>query len=685
MASLFSQLSGFQFPDVLMNSGPLPSTVGGPAGSDGSIDGVINGTSALLENISPYAFGKSARTGSDRNYQQIPHRFQYIIPKLYLPSFYHGKDKPIPVSHAVDQGDIAFLLYGDERSWFTSKEQFRSKAPPCAFAGIEVVNYILLCIQASGHADWERATKDLLKYDTFREALKRRREKTNPQPFDDLHIFHATRMLVQQFFVPHGICAGSEHQGGQHEHDGGHPVQAAVNFVTTMTVDGKNVDLVNYWHGKSVLAGDELIFRLELQAIPKSKTFALSTYYKQPVSETVKLDNAARPHYWQLVPDILRSKEPFNAQSEWHDHRAQGYWRVAQTFQTRAENSSANAFTRGLPIEVTFAPVWHSFADCGSVYGKAVTCSVHQYEPQSELMAHINAESMIWLCRIAGNHNTVFTIKKNENGYHITHDPEKCLLMVNNTTLPPTQSEITLKQVNQIHFICFNHNRITRANLVHKIEPQEVPKLDKMKKYTASDDIEHMDVTSDDEPRPHGTVNDVYFYVRMVFETSHQPGGFLHNFCQLSDDYLFRQGVWIKQDKNYKRFKSLQITYTNDLRERNRPALAVRKNRRTQEFKRVKEERVLKNLEPIIQAVFPAGETLVPDVEMPSLALDVGPQTHEPLLPHDADVCPTAQSFGLSAQVDAAGPRKKKTKVLRFLSASDAGGASDVSTADSGH
>jgi hypothetical protein len=257
--------------------------------------------------------------------------------------------------------------------------------------------------------------------------------------------------------------------------------------------------------------------------------------------------------------------------------------------------------------------------------------------------------------------------------------------MVNNTTLPPTQSEITLKQVNQIHFICFNYNRITRANLVHKIEAQEVPKLDKMKKHTASDDIEHMDVKSDDEARPHGTVNDVHFYVRMVFDKTHQPGGFLHNFCQLSDDYLFRQGVWIKQDKNYKRFKSLQITYTNDIRERNRPALDVRKNRRTQEFKRVKEERVLKNLEPIIQAVFPPGETLVPDVEIPSLALDVGPQTDEPLLPHDADVCPTAQSFGLSAQVDAAGPRKKKTKVLRFLSASDAGGASDVSTADSGH
>ena len=177
MSSLFSQLSGFEFPDVLMNSGPLPSTVGGPAGSDGSVDGVINGTSALLQNISPYALGKSARTGSDRNYQQIPHRFQYIIPKLFLPSFYHGTNKCIQVSHAVDQGDIAFLLYGGERAWFTSKEQFRSKAPPCAFAGIEVVNYILLCIQASPHQHWEEITKDLLTHAPFRKALERRRGK----------------------------------------------------------------------------------------------------------------------------------------------------------------------------------------------------------------------------------------------------------------------------------------------------------------------------------------------------------------------------------------------------------------------------------------------------------------------------------------------------------------------------
>jgi len=175
----------------------------------------------------------------------------------------------------------------------------------------------------------------------------------------------------------------------------------------------------------------------------------------------------------------------------------------------------------------------------------------------------------------------------------------------------------------------------------------------------------------------------VDFYVRMVMETN-ENGGFLHKFCQLlPDKHLSHHGVWMKEDEKYKRLKSLQITYTNDSREPQRPAnhTTIRNNR----WDNVKKDRIRRRLDPIIQAVFPAGETLVPDVEMPSLALDVGPQADEPLLPHDADVCPTAQSFGLSAQVDAAGPRKKKTKVLRFLSASDAGGASDVSTADSGH
>ena len=677
--SLFDQLSGFQFPDVLMNSGPLPSTAGGPAGSDGSVDGVINGTSALLGNISPYAIGKSARTGSDRNYQQIPHRFQYIIPKLFLPHFDHGRDRCIPVSHAVDQGDIAFLLFGGERAWFTSKEQFRSKAPPCAFAGIEVVNYILLCLQASKHADWEFLCKDLIKHDAFLKALERRRKKEGPEPFDDLHIFRAMRMLVQQCFVPHGICAGSEHQGGQHEHDGGQPVQAAVNFVTTMTVDGKNVDLVNYWYRKNMLAGDELIFRLDLQKIT-TKTFELSSYYKQPVSETVKPNNAQRPHYWQLVPDILRGKPQLHPDEHWHEHRSEGYWRIAQTFQTRNQNSSGSAFTRGLPLEVTFSPVWHSFSDCNHAYGKTFVCSVEQYNATKEIMARINAESMIWLYEEV----EVLCVRKVDNGYHITHDPTKCLLMVNGTVLPATQNETTQPALTKIQFMCFDSPRNTFTQV---LEPN-IPDIPPMEKYAGlpNNDIHHIDMKSQMSAR--GSIaTSVNFYVKMVLQQA-KNGGFMHNFCQLSPEkYLFQNGIWIKKEPNYKMLRSLQITYTNANREGRRPA--DRATDRKTKWNTIKKLRETNKLPALLTAVLPMGETIVPHVSMPlQLSVCPAPRTADALGTHEADACPTAESFGLPVQADAAGPRKKKTKVLRFLSAgesSDTPHIPDVSTAGSGH
>ena len=423
--SLFDQLSGFEFPDVLMNRGPLPSTAGGPAGSDGSIDGVINGTSALLENISPYALGKSARTGSDRNYQQIPHRFQYIIPKLFLPSF--DGERRIPVSHAVDQGDIAFLLYGGERAWFTSPQQFKPRAPPCAFAGIEVVNYILLCMQASPHdTTWKSLMEDLIKDPQFRDALEKRRKGKNMTEFDNVLVFKAMRNLVQQCFVPHGICAGSEHQGGQHEHDAGHPVQAAVNFVTTMTVDGKNVDLVNYWYEHSMVAGDELIFKLEKESF-KSKLFHLTKYYKEPVPITVQ-PTGSDNHYWQLVPAILRdpSGKPHkpDINTFWHDHRSEGYWRIAQTFQTRAQNNSVKAFNQGLPLEVTFSPVWRSFSDCqnAGTYSPPIKVRVEAHDMTIDLTAEVHPKKIIWKY----DKKDIFTLELKKNKYHVTTIADDC-------------------------------------------------------------------------------------------------------------------------------------------------------------------------------------------------------------------------------------------------------------------
>jgi hypothetical protein len=555
--SLFDQLSGFEFPDVLMNSGPLPSTAGGPAGSDGSIDGVINGTSALLENISPYAIGKSARTGSDRNYQQIPHRFQYIIPRLYIPHF--DNERRIHISHAVDQGDIAFLLYGGERAWLTTDNQFGARAPPCAFATIEVVNYILLCMQASTTKNWELIRDDLIKHPAFKDAMKRRSQHQSNE-FDAFKIFRAIRLLVQQVFVPHGICAGSEHQGGQHEHAGGHPVQAAVNFVTTMTIDGKNVDLVNYWYGHSVVAGDELIFRLEKQEITESKEFTLSRYYKEPVSVAVNpyisvdlnnLPTTTDRFYWQLVPDIVR-KAPvqsaaFDDTKWWCDHRCEGYWRIAQTFQTRAQNNSINAFTRGLPLEVTFAPVYQSFADCEYERAShaAFTHSVDQYT-NILLTATVTPDKISW--NYNGDEDTI-SIEVSNNGYHVKYDKDRCKVYVD---FKEQQGDsLYYKTIDNIQFFLKSDMKA----LKHEIEPSTVT-ITSMNNYIFATGLIFQTHTQ----TPDLTMNPDFF-VKIVFDHTKKEG-FMNSYAKsISEVHEFDSTCWLEKDNNYSVLESIEFTY----------------------------------------------------------------------------------------------------------------------------
>ena len=464
MPSLFDQISGFQFPDVLMNSGPLPSTAGGPAGSDGSIDGVINGTGALLENITPYAMGRSARTGSDRNYQQIPHRYPYIIPKIWLPRF--ENEEHIAVSHAVDQGDIAFLLYAGSRAWWTSRDQFAPRAPQCAFAGIDVVNYILACLQASKTERWRHIREDLIKEPEFLRALEALASgKKAKKDADNLLVFQAVRMLVQQLFVPHGICAGSEKQGGQHEHDGGRAVIAPVNFVITMTVDGKNIDLVNYWFDKNMLAGDELIFRLKKQEV--RRTFELSAYYKQPQSADVYTGHDC----WQLVPDILRQEpqtpedERCSTENAWFHHKCQGYWRIAQSFQTRAKNN-VHAFTRGTPLEVTFAPVWQNFVDCRDAVShgehSVVVGSVQHTETAApkKLYSIASKDSLKFMYGEEKAVAEAFAISSSHTHYTIEFDDKVCKVYEHGRQLTSTKYMIWKDDISCLH-VLFHDKEVT--------------------------------------------------------------------------------------------------------------------------------------------------------------------------------------------------------------------------------
>ena len=357
-------------PDVQWNVGPLPSVENGPAGSNGDADGRYNFNDNLLSGITPYAYGMSARMGSDRNYQQIPHRAQQIIPLLHLPNANFQIDDLVPVSHAVDMGDVAFIVGSSrvqgilfDRANQMDTTIMNSQLPSRnAFINLCTVNYLMAGLQRiepsakkknskmrSKNA-WERLADDLF-YNV--EECDRRQE---------------ILMLFRVGFFPYGVCAGSENQGGKHE-TGLAPVQAAVNHVTTMTVDGQNRDLINFWRRYSLDNGDDIIYRLEW--LP-TQHYTLNHYYKGIARQSF----TEMQYCWQVVPDVFRMccdppksnpPAPFP-----YDYRLHGYWRVGKMFHSRLKcdlpvkyYNDDTCFLTGALLHINFAPVFvqHEFPE----------------------------------------------------------------------------------------------------------------------------------------------------------------------------------------------------------------------------------------------------------------------------------------------------------------------------------
>jgi len=306
--------------------GPLPTSLSGPAGINGDPNGRINFNSDLLSDITLHAYGQG-RMGSDRNYQQIQHRIQKIILKLHLLYTDIGNAHScLTLSHAVDQDDVAFILQNSR-----VQGQLFDGAAMCdasitnlqipshmAFINILTANYLLAGLQrlmptSAQTASWMILARDL----GYR--YKRGHTRAN------------VLQLVSTRLVPFGICAGSEHQGGKHE-TGLAPVQAAVNHVTTMTVNSQNSDLVNLWSNTNISVGDQLIFKL---AWLPTQLYTFKHYYKGVVRQTF----VAPRNCLQLVPNVFNMScaTPQEPNAPWpYDYRVHGYWRISQCFQHRA-------------------------------------------------------------------------------------------------------------------------------------------------------------------------------------------------------------------------------------------------------------------------------------------------------------------------------------------------------------
>jgi hypothetical protein len=309
MGDFFGGLrSGIQFPQVVMNQGPLPGAGGLPTPLHDTPDARINYGSSLLGNLTPYAYGEPGYLSSQNAYLNIPHKIQKIVPVVYLPEAKRPALDIVDLSHPIDDGDIAFVVRLDRNSMFCTglkNSSMRRAGLGTAidpFINLCTLNYILSGMQLGVNGNdssnlWLELLENMDKARFGRQGGAGRDYDAKPLRLND--IIHVIRHCIRPF----GITRGSEKQGGQDEATMS-PATWPVSFVVSLTLDGKESNVLNIWHHHDMSAGEDLVLRLKPMPI---RPYTLNHYYKGVKRQT--WDNVhlprGRTHVWQLVPDLL--------------------------------------------------------------------------------------------------------------------------------------------------------------------------------------------------------------------------------------------------------------------------------------------------------------------------------------------------------------------------------------------
>ena len=393
MSDFFGGLSGVRFPDVVMNQVPLPGTGGLPAPLHDTADGRINYGSSLLGNIEPYAYGEPGYLSSQNAYLNIPHRIQKIVTPLFLPA--PDGTENFRLDHAVDDGDVVFTLRLDRNSEICSGLSSKMGALGGLGTAIDpminlcTLNYILAGLQICTQIPSMRR-----KWDSLMHHLDSARfDGKSTQTYD----FASIQFLIRHLIRPFGVAHGSEKQGGQHEGSMS-PATWPVNFVTTLTLDGKEANVVNIWHKHNIEAGSDLVLRLKPMPLPGkytlnhwAKNLAEKSFSENTLGELRRLGHAGT-HVWQLVPDIFSLDMedaavqgrgvPTNFQKADYCWQQEGYWHIARSQIKSQEfghseyyyNDLANNL-RGAHMDVTFQPTFYAipYRDLAQQNAPAVT------------------------------------------------------------------------------------------------------------------------------------------------------------------------------------------------------------------------------------------------------------------------------------------------------------------------
>ena len=316
MGDFFANLrSGVQFPQVVMNQGPLPGSGGLPRPLHDTADGRINYNSTLLGNLSPYAYGEPGYLSSQTAYLNIPHKLQKFVPVVYLPEAKKGATEFFDLSHAVDDGDLVFTLRLARNSLFctglrhgdTRRSGLGTRVDP--LINLATVNYILSGMQLGvtpNNAAGDLWSELLFNLDPSRfgkrVGLAGRHYGTEPLILSD--IVHIVRHCIR----PIGIARGSENQGGQNEVSMG-AATWPVGFVVSVTLDGKESNVLNLWHHTDLSAGDDLVLALKLMPV---RPYTLNHYFEgfKRQNWSLGVDGIKQAYVWQLVPTLAHLEPP---------------------------------------------------------------------------------------------------------------------------------------------------------------------------------------------------------------------------------------------------------------------------------------------------------------------------------------------------------------------------------------
>jgi hypothetical protein len=317
MSDLFAGVYGARFPDVVLNSGPLPPSGGLPAPLHDTPDARINYSSTLLGDLQPYAYGEPGYLSSQSAYLNIPHRIQKFIPVLHLPE--PAGTECFRLSHAVDDSDLAFVMRLNRNSIFCTGTRFQSNRNGLTNAidpliNLPTLNYLLAGLQVERPiAPNEKNLWWELLYNLDARKWPKQGRNYSTEANDDGFLYHPFCFddlvhLVRNCIRPFGVVRGSEKQGGQDE-VGNSSATWPVPAICTLVIDGKEANVVNIWHKHNVQAGSDLVLRFQLMPL---RRYTLNHYYKGFVRKTFERAPEGTM-VWQLVPDLLDGEDAAGA------------------------------------------------------------------------------------------------------------------------------------------------------------------------------------------------------------------------------------------------------------------------------------------------------------------------------------------------------------------------------------